>query len=32
MTLSVPGSGALQGEIMVAKIRKDDDDFGSVYC
>eukprot|EP00607_Mallomonas_marina_P001833 CAMPEP_0182440058 /NCGR_PEP_ID=MMETSP1167-20130531/86819_1 /TAXON_ID=2988 /ORGANISM="Mallomonas Sp, Strain CCMP3275" /LENGTH=734 /DNA_ID=CAMNT_0024633901 /DNA_START=486 /DNA_END=2688 /DNA_ORIENTATION=- len=27
ITLSVPGSAALQGETTIAKIRKDDDDF-----
>eukprot|EP01041_Mallomonas_annulata_P002557 gene2557-4990_t len=32
ITLSVPGSAALQGESMSAKIRKDDDDFTRPLC
>ena len=32
VTLSVPGSSALQGETLVAKIRIDDDDFLSSTC
>lgn len=33
VSLSVPGSGALQGERLSAKIRIDDNDYdGAEYC